>query len=192
VDLLLLESEKAGIESALARAEAWEGVRIGVQYAFDQNMDEPEGLGTDNFLGLSVSIPLPVWDQNKGLAEERAALRDQNLARARAAKLEIENSLASALRAVELLQKRLADFDSHTLAPVTSALAEMRTGFENGRVDLRDLFILREQLGKLRLERTALQGRLASALGDLESTTGSHPAIRREYLISTNPETKKP
>jgi cobalt-zinc-cadmium efflux system outer membrane protein len=192
VDLLLLESEKAGIENALAKAEAWEGVRIGVEYAFDQNMDEPEGLGTDNFLGLSVSVPLPVWDQKKGLAEERAALRDENLARARAAKLEIENALASSLRAVQLLQNRLAEFDTRTLEPITTALAEMQSGYETGRVDLRDLFTLREQLGKLRLERVALEGRLASALGDLETTTGSHPAIRREYLVPSNKTSKNP
>jgi cobalt-zinc-cadmium efflux system outer membrane protein len=192
VDLLLLESEKAGIETALAKAEAWEGIRIGVQYAFDQNMDEPEGLGTDNFLGLSVSIPLPVWNQNKGLAEERAAHRDENLARARAAKLEIENALASSLRAVQLLQNRLAEFDTRTLQPVTTALAEMQSGYETGRVDLRDLFTLREQLGKLRLENVALEGRLASALGDLETTTGSHPAIRRDYLVPSNKNSKHP
>jgi cobalt-zinc-cadmium efflux system outer membrane protein len=185
VDLLLLESEKAGIESALARAEAWEGVRIGVQYAFDQNMDEPEGLGTDNFLGLSVSIPLPVWDQKKGLAEERAAIRDQNLARVRAAKLEIENALASALRRVALLRSRLAAFDTQTLDPVSKSVQEMTTAFESGRVDMRDLFIVREKLGQLRLERIALQSQLALALADLESTTGSHPAIRREYLAAT-------
>lgn len=192
VDLLLLESEKAGIETALAKAEAWEGIRIGIEYAFDQNMDEPEGLGTDNFLGLSVSVPLPVWDQKKGLADERAALRDENLARARAAKLEIENALASSLRAVQLLQNRLAEFDTRTLEPVTTALAEMQSGYETGRVDLRDLFTLREQLGKLRLERVSLEGRLASSLGDLETTTGSHPAIRREYLVPSNKTSKNP
>ena len=192
VDLLLLESEKAGIESALARAEAWEGIRIGVQYAFDRNMDEPEGLGTDNFLGLAVSIPLPVWDQNKGLAEERAAIRDQNLARVRAAKLEIENALASDLRTVDLIQKRLADFETLTIKPIAADLAEMQTGFEAGRVDMRDLFAVREKLGELRLERVALESRLASALSELEATSGSHPAIRRDYLVSTNPESKKP
>lgn len=96
VDLLTLEEEKAGLEIALARAEAWEGIRIGIQYTYDQNTDEPEGLGTDQFLGLAVSIPLPVWDQKKGTIEERTASRDETTARLRAAKLEIENSFASA------------------------------------------------------------------------------------------------
>jgi cobalt-zinc-cadmium efflux system outer membrane protein len=41
VDLLVLEEEKAGIEIALARAEAWESVRLGIQYTYDRNMDEP-------------------------------------------------------------------------------------------------------------------------------------------------------
>ena len=186
VDLLALEEEKAGLEIALARAEAWEGIRLGIQYTYDQNTDEPEGLGTDQFLGLAVSIPLPVWDQKKGAIEERTANRDETSARLRAAKLEIENSLASALRRVALLRSRLSAFDTQTLAPVSQSADEMTTAFETGRVDMRDLFIVREKLGQLRLERIALQSQLALALADLESTTGSHPAIRREYLAATH------
>jgi cobalt-zinc-cadmium efflux system outer membrane protein len=188
VDLLVLEEEKADIEIALARAEAWEGIRVGIQYTYDQNMDEPEGLGTDNFLGLSVSIPLPLWDQKKGLVEERTALRDESRARLRAAQLDIENALASALRRVALLKSRLAAFDSQTLAPVANSVEEMTTAFETGRIDMRDLFAVREKLGQLRLERITLEAQLARALADLESTTGNHPAIRRPYL---SPSTEK-
>jgi cobalt-zinc-cadmium efflux system outer membrane protein len=189
VDLLALEEEKARIEIALARAEAWEGIRLGIQYTYDQNMDEPEGLGTDQFLGLAVSVPLPVWDQKKGLVEERTALRDETRARLHAAKLDIENALASALRRVALLQSRLAAFDTETLDPVSKAVEEMTAAFETGRVDMRDLFTVREKLGQLRLERIALQSQLALALADLESTTGNHPAVRRDYLV---PTTNKP
>lgn len=186
VDLLALEVEKASIEIALARAEAWEGIRLGIEYTYDQNMDEPEGLGTDNFLGLTVSIPLPVWDQKKGLIEERTANQDESRARLRAAKLEIENALDSALRRVALLRSRLAAFDTLTLDPVSKSVEEMTTAFESGRVDMRDIFTVREKLGELRLERIALQSQLALALADLESTTGSHLAIRREYLNKLN------
>ena len=185
VDLLTLEEEKAGLEIALARAEAWEGIRLGIQYTYDQNTDEPEGLGTDQFLGLAVSIPLPVWDQKKGAIEERTANRDETSARLRAAKLEIENSLASALRRVALLRSRLSAFDTQTLAPVSQSVEEMTAAFETGRVDMRDLFIVREKLGQLRLERIALQSQLALALADLESTTSNHPAIRRDYIAAT-------
>jgi cobalt-zinc-cadmium efflux system outer membrane protein len=184
VDLLTLEEQKNDIEIALARAEAWEGIRLGIQYAYEQNMDEPEGLGTDNFLGLAVSIPLPVWDQKKGAVEERTALRDETRARLRAAKLDIENSLASALRRVSLLRSRLAAFDIQTLEPVSKSVEEISAAFETGRMDIRDLFSVREKLGALRLERITLQSQLALALADLESTTGNHPAIRRDYLTA--------
>lgn len=191
VDLLALEEEKATIEIALARAEAWEGIRIGIEYTYDRNIDAPEGLGTDHFLGLSVSIPLPLWDQNKGLMEERSAMRDESRARLRAATLEMENALASSLHRVNLLESRLAIFDRETLPPVESALKDMSEGFQTGLVDLRDLLTLSQQLGELRLERIALQGRLANALAELESTTGAHPAIRRNYLtLETSTKTQ--
>lgn len=188
VDLLVLEEEKAGIEIALARAEVWEGIRVGIQYTYDQSMEEPEGLGTDHFLGLAVTIPLPLWDQKKGLVEERTAQRKAGQARLRAAQLDLENALASTLRRASLLESRLATFDSQTLEPVSKSLEDLTSAFESGRVDMRDLFIVREQLGRLRLERISLQAQLARALADLESTTGSHPAIRRDYLAQTNDE----
>lgn len=189
VDLLALEEEKADIEIALARAEAWEGIRLGIDYTYDRNTDAPEGLGTDQFIGISVSLPLPLWDQKKGLVEERTALRDETRARLHAAKLEIENALAASIRRTELLRARLASFDKDTLEPVTKSLEEMTQGFETGRIDLRDLLPVSQQLGELRLERISLEAQLAHALADLESTTGAHPSIRRNYL--SNPTGKK-
>ncbi len=84
-----------------------------------------------------------------------------------------------------MLRSRLSAFDTQTLAPVSQSTEEMTAAFETGRVDMRDLFIVREKLGQLRLERIALQSQLALALADLESTTGNHPAIRRDYLAAT-------
>jgi hypothetical protein len=52
-------------------------------------------------------------------------------------------------------------------------------------MDMRDLFTVREKLAQLRLERITIEAQLALALADLESTTGNHPAIRREYLAAT-------
>lgn len=186
VDLLALEEEKADIEIALARAEAWEGIRLGIDYTYDRNTDAPEGLGTDQFLGISVSVPLPIWDQKKGLIEERTALRDETRARLGAARLDIENALAASLHRSTLLRSRIASFDSGTLAPVETALNEMTQGFEAGRVDMRDLLTISQQLGELRLERISLQAQLAHTLAELESTTGAHPSIRRNYLIPTS------
>ena len=94
----------------------------------------------------------------------------------------MENDIASSHHRVNLLKSRLAMFDRETIPPVESALKEMSEGFQTGLVDLRDILTLCQQLGELRLERIALQGQLANALADLESTTGAHPSIRRNYL----------
>jgi len=190
IDLLLVESEKSQVEIALARAESWEGIRVGIQYTSDRGMDEPEGLSTDNFLGVSISLPLPVWDQKRGLVEERTAASDEARARLAAAKLEMENAIATARLRVDLLQKRLAVFETQTLQPVSSASEELTKAFDEARVDPRDLFAIRERLANLRLDHIALQTQLALALVDLESATGSHSEIRRPYL--EKPNDKKP
>jgi len=182
IDLLLIESEKSQTEIALARAESWEGIRLGIEYTNDRNMDEPEGLGTDNFLGVTVSLPLPVWDQKRGLVEERTAANDEARARLAAAKLEMENAIATARLRIDLIRNRLTGFEKQTLAPVSEAEQELAKAFTNGLVDPRDLFTIRERLANLHLEHIALQAELARALVDLESATGSHPEISRPYL----------
>ena len=185
-ELLLLEVERAGLEIQLARAEAWSGVRIGVEYTYDQGMDEPEGLGTDHFLGVSVSLPLPLLDAKEGLIEERSAARDEASARLRAARLEMGNAVATALRSVALLKSRIKEFENEVIQPVAQTEKDLDQAFTRGLVDFRDLLVIRHQQANLELELISLRAQLAAALIALESASGGHPSVRREYLVPSS------
>lgn len=180
-DLALLEIDRAGAEVRLARAEAWEGIRLGVEYTYDHAVDEPSGLNTSQFLGLRVSIPLPVWDQKKGAVEERKAAQQQATARVRAIELEVGNAIATAARKTALFAEQLDRYRSETEGVVADSEKELTAGFEQGRVDLRDLLQVRAQSASLRVESVTLLENLALALIEWEAAAGRHPAVSMPY-----------
>lgn len=177
-DLLLLEADRADLEIRLAGAEAWEGVRIGVEYANERGVDAPEGLGTDQFLGIKVSIPLPLWNNNQGTVLEKQALRGEMQARLDALRLDISNNLAAGLRQVELLKRRSSEVQSRGVESLQGYEREMRQGFDEGRVDLRDWLAVQSQLSELEVAREAATAELAMAYARLLAITGRHPSIK--------------
>lgn len=172
-ELVLLEADRADLEIRLARAEAWEGIRIGVEYANERGVDAPEGLGTDQFLGVKVSIPLPIWDSNQGAVAEKQALHSEMQARLDALRLDISNSLTAGLRQVALLKKRAEELQSRGVESLQGYEREMRQGFEEGRVDLRDWLAVRAQLAEMEVAEASAAAELAEAYGRLLAITGA-------------------
>lgn len=187
LDLALLAVDRSAAEEKLARSSAWEGVTIGVDYLMDRGMDEPEGLGTDQFLGVTLSIPLPLWDNNSGAIAAGAAARRQAQARVAAKQLDISNSIASLVRRSALLRARLADYPSKILSPVEQTATELQKAFNEGRTELRDLLAVQQELADLRLATITLATELAAALATLEAESGSHPTVGLPY-ITTSPK----
>lgn len=171
LESLMWEVDRAGLEARLAKAEAWDGLRVGVEYL--QQKDPGGGRAdADHYLGVRVSLPVPVWDNKAGAGAEKRALRDQAAARLEALRLEIENDLQAALWRVGLLKKRLAEIPERGIAPTKKAAAELRTGFEEGRVDLRDLLAVRAQLSELELAVVRARAELALAYVKVASVAG--------------------
>ncbi len=182
VELALLEMDRVGAEVRLARAEAWEGLRLGLDYTRDHAMDEPEGLGTNDFLGIRVSIPLPLWDRKRGAVAEGAAARSQAEARIRALELEVGNAIATASRKAALYGAQWQAYQTAARDVVAAGEKELSQGFEQARVDLRDLLQVRAQGAALRVESTTIEEHLALALIEWTAAAGSHPAVAAPYL----------
>lgn len=184
-ELLLLDEERARTGLHLARVAVWDGIRLGIHYTHDRGVDAPEGLGTDEFLGITISIPLPVWDRNEGAIAEQSLLRDQAAAQMDSLKIEMATALATELRKIDLLERRAATFLREAITPLDEAESELREAFEQGRVEMRDLLELRARSDELHLQRIAIDARLAAAYAELIAITGAHPSISRPYLQST-------
>lgn len=185
VELALLELDRAGAETRLARASAWEGIRVGVEYMQDRGVDAPGGIDTGYFLGVKVSLPLPVWDQKKGEIQASQATEEQRAARVRALELEVANGLAAARRRVALLDTQWRRYGSDTQPVIDGAGREMTQGFEEGRVDARDLLLVRAQSASLGVEAARIIEDLALALIELEAVGGTHPAVAAPYVEET-------
>ena len=185
VELALLELDRAGAETRLARASAWEGIRVGVEYMQDRGVDAPGGIDTGYFLGVKVSLPLPVWDQKKGEIQTSQATEEQRAARVRALELEVANGLAAARRRVALLDTQWRRYGSDTQPVIDGAGREMTQGFEEGRVDARDLLLVRAQSASLGVEAARILEDLALALIELEAVGGTHPAVAAPYVEET-------
>jgi outer membrane protein, heavy metal efflux system len=58
---------------ALAKANRWEDLEIGLTAAFEREVDQPEGLENNGFVGVKFSLPLPFWNKNQGSIAEATA-----------------------------------------------------------------------------------------------------------------------
>jgi cobalt-zinc-cadmium efflux system outer membrane protein len=191
VELALLALDRAGAETRLAKASAWEGIRVGVEYLQDRGVDEPAGIDTGHFLGVKVSLPLPVWDRKTGEIEANQAAEEQRAAQVRALELEVANGIAAARRRASLYNDQWKVFGRDTQPVIDSAEQDMAKGFEEGRVEARDLLFVRAQNASLRAESADILGNLALALVELEAVAGTHPSIAAPYLMETPPHRRK-
>ncbi|MFZ9932329.1 MAG: TolC family protein [Chthoniobacterales bacterium] len=182
MELAMLAADKAAAEVALAQASAWEGMRLGIEYMQDRGVDQPGGISTGDFLGVKVTLPLPVWDRKEGLTRERQAVAEAAAAQRRALELEVANSIAAARAQAALFDKQWQRYRSTTEPLVESGSREIAQGFDEGRVDARDLLMVRAQNASLRVESTAMLENLALALIGLEAAAGSHPAMSAPYV----------
>lgn len=182
LELALLALDRAGAEKRLAKAGAWEGVRVGVEYMQDRGVDAPAGIDTGHFLGVKVSLPLPVWDLKTGEIEASEAAEEQRAARVGALELEVANAIAAARRRAELFEEQWRVFGRDTQPVIDGAEQDLVRGFEEGRVEARDLLLVRAQNASLRAESADILGNLASALIELEAAAGTHPAVAAPYL----------
>jgi cobalt-zinc-cadmium efflux system outer membrane protein len=182
VELALLGMDRGGAETRLAQASAWEGIRVGVEYMQDRGVDAPGGIDTGHFLGVKVSLPLPVWDRKTGEIDVARATEEERAARVRALELEVGNDISAASRRVSLLEDQWRRYGRDTQPVIDAASREMVQGFEQGRVEARDLLLVRAQSMTLQVEATRIIEDLALALIDLETAGGTHPAMAAAYL----------
>ncbi len=96
-----LEIDRARAERQLAHAESWEDWALGVGYESDRQVfrnepsSDPIGVKQDDFLGLSLNVPLPLWNRNQGRLVTARADERRAQARLAAAERAAEISLSS-------------------------------------------------------------------------------------------------
>lgn len=182
VELQWLALDRVVAEARLVRASAWEGIRIGIEYKQENSMDEPEGLGTASLLGVGVSLPLPVWDRKTGDRMAADATAAQQRLKIRALELQIANAIAAARKQSALYEAQWKNYRTQSRPLLEQLGHSMETGFKEGRVEATDMVSARLQSDTLAHGSVEILENLALSFVEMESVTGTHPAINVPYV----------
>ncbi len=184
---LELEGDRARAEVRLARAEAWSDPTIGFTYENERAVDDPRGLRTDQYLGLRLAVPLPLYNRNQGKVREQIGAENQAQAQAAALQLSIRSEIAEARVRAERFGSVLSAYQQNLSPLVAQNTDLLRQGYAVGKIDFTLVVQSQTQRGTLRNGYVdALRDR-AMALADLQTATASSPYLNVDFLQSRPP-----
>lgn len=164
-------------ETDLARSSRWEDVTAGILYEREHGIDDPSGLERENFVGFRLSLPLPLWNRQKGLIAEKEA----GAQRAGLERQALESRIlaeASAARAEMLAHAKLhTDTVSNLLPTIVRHTETIEGAYNKGEADLLTLLRSREQ--RLHAETAALEALRDFHLARVryEAATATQPGL---------------
>jgi outer membrane protein TolC len=162
-------------ETDLARSSRWEDVTAGILYEREHVVDDPSGLERENFVGFRLSLPLPLWNRQKGLIAEKEAGEQRAALERKALESRILAEAAAARAEMQSHAQLHADTNSNLLPAIARHTETIESAYNKGEADLLTLLRSREQL--LHAETAALE-----ALRDYHLAR-----VRHEAATSTQP-----
>jgi outer membrane protein, heavy metal efflux system len=185
--LAALAVNRADAEIKLARAQKWEDWTVGFDYSRDRSIFEaPVGTKVDNFIGLSISIPLPLWNKNQGRVSEAQAAEQRARAELSALELRIRAEVQSAENRVRRRLAILGQYRTESLKLAEDNLALLQRGYADGLVSVTAVIQAQQQLTELRQASLEAVVQLARVLTEWETAT----AARLSPASQKSPETK--
>ena len=178
--LAALSINRSAAEIKLARAEKWEDWSVGLDYSRDeQKFVAPVGDKRDQFLGLSVSIPLPFWNRNQGKISEVQAGQQRAEAELNALDLRITAEMQTAGERLRQLSDILRQYREESLKLAEQNVALMQRGYTDGLVNITAVVQAQQQFTDLRLNYLATLADFERALTDWQTATASFPSDQK-------------
>ena len=139
---------------SVVKAERWADIAVRVFFDEERSVDDPGGLGTDRFFGVGVSIPLPLLDRKQGaILASRAEQRQLKYELDRVG-LEVRSEAHTQATLAVSLYQQARDYDQHLTQLVEKNLAEVKSAYGAGQINLVELF--RSQQQGLRVQSAQL------------------------------------
>jgi outer membrane protein, heavy metal efflux system len=149
---VLLTIHRANASAHLARAERLADWTLGLGVQQDKIVVER---GTpqpaDRTLGVSLSIPLPVLNQNQGLIAKESATGTQAILALRALNLVIETQIASQFAQLKLLQHTIEQTQQQSLQLTMKNVQLANSAYKNGQLSLLNLVQVQRQQNDVQL-----------------------------------------
>jgi cobalt-zinc-cadmium efflux system outer membrane protein len=171
-------AEAAKESAALAKANKWADIGVGLTADFTRSEDAPDGLKRDTMVGLKFSLPLPLWNANEGRIREAnaAAIRTEKEVAALAA--QIRGEVAGARGEMAGLAKVIASIADDLIPQATQIEEQRRTSYGIGQTAF--IEVVRARGGRFELEV-----QLVTALRD-------YHLARTRYLAATGTTEAQP
>jgi cobalt-zinc-cadmium efflux system outer membrane protein len=149
---LLLNIQRANASVQLARAGRFADWTLGLGVQQDKIVVQgAEPQSADRTLGVSLSVPLPLLNQNQGLIAESSATGTQAIMALRALNLTIETQVASQLAQLKLLGQTLEQTQNQSLQLTVKNVLLAREAYKNGQLSLLNLVQVQRQQNDVQL-----------------------------------------
>jgi len=176
-----LQIDRAAAEQSLARAERWEDWTIGLGYDRDVTKFNSSAVAdkSDQFLGLRITIPLPLWNRNQGKLIETNAARSRTFGELQAIELKISAEIESAKSEVSRLSSILNQYEQETLKLAEENTNILKGGYSDGLIPISSVIQGQQQLGSTREDYAEALKAFSRAVTALETSLASNPLLER-------------
>ena len=179
--LAALGMDRGAAEIKLARAVKWEDWTVGFDYSRSVGkFAAPIGTKTDNFLGVGVSIPLPLWNRNQGRISEAQATRLRAEAELSALDLRIATEAQTAENKMHRLLGILRQYREESIKLAEKNIGLLQKGYADGLVGITGVIQAQQQLTELRRSELEALADFFRAKTEWETATASSPFLKSQ------------
>ncbi len=164
-------TDAARESTALAQANKWADIGVGLTAEHTRAEDAPDGLQRDTMVGLKFTLPLPIWNANEGRIREAKAAAKRAEKEADALALQIRSEVAGAREEMAALAKAVTSLADELIPHSQRIEEQLRTSYGIGQT----AFI---EVVRARNRRFDLEAQLVAALRDFH-------LARTRYLAAT-------
>lgn len=165
--LLTIASRKTD----LARANRWDDLAVQVFYEEGYGKDEPVGYEREHMLGMSISMPIPLFNRNRGSIKSARAYEHQLSTQVEAAAFELLTNAGSLRLRYQDIQRQIDLYESELIQLSKSNLTELQNAYASGLINLTDVFRAQERELEIRLAFLELKSERASILSEWHYNT---------------------
>jgi cobalt-zinc-cadmium efflux system outer membrane protein len=174
-DLVALRHARDGAQSGvhLAKANRIPDPTVGVGYTYStatENFVNPTP--QMDYLGVSLSFPLPLWNRNKAEITTARSVAEQTQKQVESAELKAEVQVRESFNTYQLMQERVQKFQGETLKGADDVLAAKRFSYEHGNSTLDDLLMAQSADNDVHQAYNSALADAANALMELERAAG--------------------
>ncbi len=171
----MLSVDRADAEKKLATASRWQDWSLGLEFSQDKQVIS--GLppqGSSRVIGISVSIPLPVFNKGQGLLAEAAANRDQAQARVEALRLSIASEVSGNHAEAARLQTTLQQYKKNMLPLSERNVRLAQQGYSQGLIPVVEVVQAQRQQTELNAQYLNILDQFLQALSCLNTATADY------------------